>query len=154
MKSIRLLWLGVSFMIASSLCVAPLLAQTSTTGALKVTVTDRGGAVIPGASVTVTNTAMGLARKEITGEQGSYTFSLLPVGGYSVVISEPGFDTVQIPSVIINVTETRALTQVLEIGASQQEITVVAETRTSDRIGRPGHRSHGQYDKRSASGNP
>ncbi|MGC2331389.1 MAG: carboxypeptidase-like regulatory domain-containing protein, partial [Candidatus Acidiferrales bacterium] len=64
----------VAFFLSSS--TSSLLAQTAGTGALTVTVTDPSGAVISGASVTVTNLE-GLSRSTTTGADGSCTFTLL-----------------------------------------------------------------------------
>ena len=126
MRSIRLA-IGIGLLIVSALWPSALLAQTSSTGALTVNVVDTSGAVIPGATVTITNTATGVARSEITGEQGAFRFSLLPVGTYSVAISLSGFKSAQVGSVTINVTETRVLNQVLQLGAMSEEVTVNAE---------------------------
>ena len=86
----------------------PVLAQTSTTGALTVAVKDPSGAVVPGAAATVTNGA-GLTRSEKTGADGSFTFTLLPPGNYQVTISASGFKTVAIPSAEVDVSETHVL---------------------------------------------
>ncbi|HWE53042.1 MAG TPA: TonB-dependent receptor [Bryobacteraceae bacterium] len=102
------------------------LAQSAGTGALTATVTDASGAVIPGASVTVSHPETGLNRTQTTESNGSSTFTLLPPGNYSVSISAAGFGKVDLPSVTVNVTETRALTQRLTVGTQQQEVTVEA----------------------------
>ncbi|MGB9069894.1 MAG: carboxypeptidase regulatory-like domain-containing protein [Candidatus Acidiferrales bacterium] len=102
---------------------SPLWSQTGGTGALTVTVTDPSGAVIPDASVTVTNSA-GLSRSATTSANGSCTFTLLPVGDYIAKISAKGFTTVDVPSVTINVTETHLLTQKMTVGSVAQEVTV------------------------------
>lgn len=127
MKTTLLRTIGLCLLLAAFLYVSPLRAQTSSSGALIVTITDPTGAVIVGAKVVLTNTATGQVRAELTGSQGAYTFSLLPVGAYSVTVSSPGFKQVQIPSVVINVTETRSINQTLEVGDSAQELTVQAE---------------------------
>ena len=115
-------------LLALTVCLTPvMMAQTSSTGALAVTVTDPSGAVVTGANLVLTSAATGQTRSEKTGSQGTYSFQLLPVGSYSVEINAPGFKPVQILSVVINVTETRALTQVLEVGDSAQSVTVDIE---------------------------
>src|SRR5215472_16435309 len=80
-------------------------AQTGGTGALTVNVTDPTGAVIVGAAVRVANAA-GLTRSETTGSNGSYTFTLLPPGSYTVSISATGFASTEVSAVTVNVTET------------------------------------------------
>jgi len=110
---------------------APLLmAQTAETGALTGTVTDSTGAVISGATVTITSTATGQTRSTTTGADGSYKFSLLPPGSYSVKFSASNFKTVDVPSVTLNVTETAVLNRKMEVGGQSISVTVEANTET------------------------
>src|SRR5579862_3806342 len=101
--------------------------QTSTTGALTVTVSDPSGATIPGANINITATATGAARSHATESNGSYTFTLLPPGDYRVSIAAPGFKPVELSSVTVNVAETHAVNQALEVGSQQQAVTVSTE---------------------------
>ena len=117
--------------MACLLCLATLTtrlgAQTAcSSGALTVTVKDATGAVIPGASVSVNNGA-GVSRAQTTNNDGSYTFSLLPPGDYSVSISAKGFRTTDVPSVAVHVSETETLTRNLEVGQQEQQVSVTAE---------------------------
>ncbi|HEX6896923.1 MAG TPA: carboxypeptidase-like regulatory domain-containing protein, partial [Bryobacteraceae bacterium] len=99
-------------------------AQTSSTGALTVTATDPTGAVVPGASVTITAAATGTTRSHATESNGSYTFTLLPPGDYRVSISASGFKPVELSRVTVNVSETHSVNQGLEVGTQQQAVTV------------------------------
>jgi hypothetical protein len=65
-------------------------AQT-VTGEIRGTVRDSSGGVLPGVVVTVTHTQTGLTRSETTGDQGSYVFPSLPIGGYVVSAELQGF---------------------------------------------------------------
>ena len=105
-------------------------AQTAETGALTGTVTDPSGGVIAGAAVTITSTATGQTRTTTTDANGSYKFSLLTPGTYSVKFSAAGFKTVEVPSVTVNVTETAVLNHALEVGAQSEQITVEAAQQT------------------------
>ena len=107
-----------------------LLAQSATTGAVAGTVTDPSGAVIAGASVAATNVATGQSRQTTTDASGSYKFSLLPPGSYSVKFSASGFKTVEVPSVAVDVTETVSVNRVLEVGAQTQQVTVESTVET------------------------
>jgi Carboxypeptidase regulatory-like domain/TonB-dependent Receptor Plug Domain len=111
-------------------CVSASLAQTSTTGALTGTVTDPSGAIISGATVTITDNATGAARTSTTDANGSYKFSLLPPGNYDVKFSAAGFKTVEVPSVTVNVTETPVLNHALQVGAESEQITVESTAET------------------------
>jgi Carboxypeptidase regulatory-like domain len=103
------------------------LAQTAGTGALRGTVTDQSGAVVPNATITATNPDTGQARTATTGADGTYTFSLLPPGNYKVKFEAPGFKPVEIPSAAVNVTETGVLDRSLEVGGQAQTVTVEGE---------------------------
>ena len=89
--------------------VPSLMAQTAGTGALSGTVMDSSGAVLPGVMVTTTSVDTGQTRSVITGEDGTYRVTLLPPGNYSVKFELTGFNTSEVPSVKVNVTETAVL---------------------------------------------
>jgi hypothetical protein len=114
------------------LCVgaAPLLAQTSTTGALTGVVSDPSSAIIAGATVTATNLGTGEVRTVTTDATGDYKFSLLPPGNYSVRFSAAGFTTTTVPSVTVDVTETPVLNRTLTVGAQAQQVTVESTAET------------------------
>ena len=67
-------------------------AQDANTGSISGTITDATGAVVKGATVTLTNTDRGTVERTLTtNAAGYYTATSLPLGAYSVKISEPGF---------------------------------------------------------------
>jgi Carboxypeptidase regulatory-like domain len=120
---------GVLFaLLLFVLSVPSLLAQTSSTAALTGTVTDPTGAVIANATVTATNTGNGQVRTTTTGSDGVYRFNLLPTGTYSVKFEAGGFETSEVSSVELNVTETPVLNRSLTVGSQSQQVTVKAET--------------------------
>src|SRR3981081_3890522 len=69
--------------------------QTSTTGAVRGTVTDSQGAVIAGATVTVTSKATSQIRTGKTDSSGQYTVGLLPPEIYTITVEAPGFKVQQ-----------------------------------------------------------
>src|SRR6516164_2635820 len=81
-----------------------LMAQSAGTGALTGTVTDMGGGIVAGATVTLTSTDTNQTRTVTTGADGVYKFSLLPPGTYRVRFSATGFKTAEVASVNVNVT--------------------------------------------------
>ncbi len=66
------------------------LAQTET-GMISGTVTDPSGAVVSGATVTITNTATQAKRTTTTNATGAYTILNLPPASYELDVSAPGF---------------------------------------------------------------
>ena len=105
--------------------VAPsLMAQTNSTGAVTGRITDPSGAVVPGATVTVTSADTAQERTTMTGTDGTFKIALLPPGVYRVRIEASGFKTVDIPSTEVTITETKAVDRALEVGATTQIVTV------------------------------
>jgi len=60
-------------------------------GQIEGTVTDPSGAVVTGATVTVTNVNTGFTRTLKTDESGFFRFTVLPLGSYTVKVTAPGF---------------------------------------------------------------
>ena len=115
--------------LAGLIAAGPVLGQTSSTGALTITVKDASGAVVPGAMVTIINTT-GLTRSQESNSDGVCSFGLLQPETYKVTISAPGFKTAEIPAVTVHVTETQGLQQALQVGEQQQEVQVVSTAET------------------------
>ncbi|MFL6256075.1 MAG: carboxypeptidase regulatory-like domain-containing protein [Pyrinomonadaceae bacterium] len=88
----RRLAVPVACCLLLALALLPLKALAQTVvGRVSGTVTDASGAVVPGASVTVTNTANNLVRTATTDAEGFYTVTNLPVGTYVVTAESQGF---------------------------------------------------------------
>src|SRR5258708_11545560 len=66
-------------------------AQSIITGAVSGTVTDPAGAILPNATVTLTNTATADTQNGQTNTSGVYLFPLLKPGEYTVTVQESGF---------------------------------------------------------------
>ena len=71
-----------------------LFAQTAATGALKGTVTDPSGRVVPGVTIKVTSMTTGQTRTAITQNNGSYLVPLLSLDDYRLETSAKGFKSV------------------------------------------------------------
>ena len=74
----------------SAIGVSPVLAQQDAATILGE-VTDSSGAVIPGATVTVTNVATGISLTTATNDRGSYGLPGLRPGDYTLAIELQGF---------------------------------------------------------------
>ena len=103
MKLQRFLLSAIVGLVCAFAFSSPLFAQTAGTGALTVTVTDPSGAVVPGASITLTSST-GVSRTETTDAAGEFTFNLLQPGDYKLSISAAGFKVSENPSVRVDVT--------------------------------------------------
>src|SRR5258706_8927552 len=103
----RRVWL-VTLLLLTAHCLLPTASAQSATATLSGTVEDQNGAVVPGASVTVSNTATSLERRVTTNDQGYFTVPLLPPSTYTVRAEHQGFAPVQIEKVVLNVGDQKA----------------------------------------------
>src|SRR3954453_15833525 len=62
-------------------------------GSLVGNVVDETGAIVPGATVTITKEERNQKRQQITPENGAYSFPNLAPGTYDVVVALSGFKT-------------------------------------------------------------
>ncbi len=101
-----------------ALCLSTLVfaRAQSATATLSGTVTDENGAIVPGASITVTNPATGLQRQATTGDSGTFTIPLLPPSTYTVLVERQGFATAKLSDVVLNVNDQRSLRIQLKVG--------------------------------------
>src|SRR5581483_11548486 len=116
MKSLFLLLL-VLFALAAAVYAQP-------AGVLHGTVTDESGALVPGATVTVSDAA-GATKSATAASDGSYSVSGLSAGSYSVKAAAPGLQ--QIKPVTVELrggTQTATADLQLTVAAEKQEVTV------------------------------
>src|SRR5690349_16455412 len=85
--------------LALGLSVPVYWAQLSSTGTVSGTVTDKSGALVPQAAVTLVNTDTGVHTTTHTNNEGSFTVPGLLTGTYSVTISKDGFQTVVVQGI-------------------------------------------------------
>src|SRR5437764_7690806 len=97
---------AIAVFFCFALMVGSLAAQTFR-GTILGTVTDPSGALVSGAKVTVKNVATGLERSTQTSADGSYSLPELPIGTYTVTITQPGFQTSSTTGVVVDVATER-----------------------------------------------
>src|SRR4026207_1314119 len=101
------------------------LAQLST-AQLSGRVTDSSGAVLPGVTVTATQTATGLVRSGVTEADGNYLSSNLPPGPYKLEVALQGFKTYVQTGIVLQVGATPTVNAALELGSLEETVTVEA----------------------------
>jgi hypothetical protein len=107
-----------------------LLAQVPT-GTIAGTVTDQSGAVLPSATVTVTNKDTGASRVVQSGSDGAFSVPALPPGPYDVLTEMSGFQpTVSPVEVATGATATLRLT--LQVSSRTEVVSVVGAMTTVD----------------------
>ena len=95
-------------------------------GTLNGTILDSTGAVIPGATITATNTGTGIENATSSTTAGAYTLPYLQPGTYTLRISAPGFRTANRENVILRVGQTMTVNIAMELGSVTEEVTVSA----------------------------
>ncbi len=93
-------------------------------GTILGTVTDTSGLTVAGATITVKNTETGLARSTQTTADGSYTVTELPIGTYTLTISQSGFQTSVTSNVAVDVAGERRVDVALRPGQVSQRVEV------------------------------
>ncbi len=122
--------LVIAVLLAFALPVE-LSSQGSSTASITGTVTDPTGAVIPGATIELTDSGTGQIYKTVANQVGSYTLSnIAPGPGYKMTVSHSGFETTVLSGVYMNVGSTRTQNVKLLVGAVTATIAVSAESQT------------------------
>jgi hypothetical protein len=129
----RILFLNVS----SSLLVIALLlilqvlttleVHGQTTGTIYGNVSDAAGSAVNGAAVTVKNLGTNLTRNATTNEEGAYSFTLLPVGSYSVTVEATGFRLFVRESVELDVQANLRVDVRLDIGQVTERVVITTD---------------------------
>jgi hypothetical protein len=99
--------------------------NTEKTGTITGTVTDATGAVLAGATVTVSTTS-GFKQSVTSNAQGVYTISGLPPGPYDISVSVPNFKTFQTSGIAVAAGATLPIDAMLETAGEKTEVNVTA----------------------------
>ena len=102
------------------------LAQSAGTGAIAGVVTDQTGAIIPDATIKVTNTGTGTTQVINSTSDGHFTAALLQPGTYDLAISKAGFKEAEYHNEVVEVSQTEALNVSLAVGNASQTVQVSA----------------------------
>jgi hypothetical protein len=98
------------------------------TGQISGVVTDSGGGVLPGATVTIKNVGTNGTRETVTGGDGSFVFPDLLAGNYDITVTVSGFKTYEQKGIVLASTERVGLRAIaLEVGGLSETVTVQSE---------------------------
>jgi hypothetical protein len=118
---------SVLVLLCWALSTMPALAQG--VGAIGGTVLDSSGGVLPGATVTLASAqgTLGGSRDAVTDERGTYQFTRLVPGTYSVKAELSGFRSTTQENIVVNADATARVDLKLEVGSLSEGITVTGE---------------------------
>ena len=110
-----------------TLAATPAWTQERFSG-LTGSVKDASGAVLPGATVTITNKETGKVYTAVTGADGVYRVLDLEPGRYAVKFDLSGFQSSETPDVVLLLGKTLAVDSSLKVGGVQEQVSVTAES--------------------------
>ena len=120
--------LSTVLVVACSAGTAVGVSAQGLTGQISGTITDTGGGVIPGVTVTLTNAGTRATRESITGADGGFVFPDLLAGTYNLSAALSGFKAYEQKGIVLSSTERVALRAIhLEVGGLTETISVQAE---------------------------
>ncbi len=125
-------WFACSAAAVFTLALAPGLYAQVLSGEIDGSVRDASGAVVPNATVTITNTGLRLVQRVVrSGAQGEFTAPLLSVGTYSLSISAAGFKSFTVSNVQVHVGSPVNVPITLSVGAVSETVRVSADAVTT-----------------------
>jgi hypothetical protein len=129
---------GVPWTVGRLLCLAIgliIIGSTARTASAQVlygsiagTLTDETGAIVPRATVNVTNTSTGLSRQATSDEAGHYSIPNLLEGTYDLSINASGFRPYTQKGLVVRINAVTAVDAVIQVGALNEQVTVEAST--------------------------
>ncbi len=127
---LQMLTAAITLLIAAAFFAgfgAPVASAQVTTAAIHGTVTDPSGAVLPGATVKVLNTATGISSTATANQNGYYSFPSLQIGGpYTVTVTAAGFHNYVATGITLTVNSNREVNAQMSLGTTSQTVTVSA----------------------------
>jgi hypothetical protein len=115
----------VKIRVACAALVSVCLLAQVPTGEFTGTITDPTGAVVAGATVSVSNPATGVQRSVVTNENGNYSVPALPPGSYNIRVERQGFNSQARNGVELQVAQVARLDFAPQIGNVAEVIEVV-----------------------------
>ena len=121
------------FLCSTALCLllaTPAAAQLASQTGLVGNVTDAGGGVLPGATVTAVNVGTQATLAGVTNEAGVYQFNAVPLGRYEITITLQGFQTFKATNIEVGGNQVVRQDAVLSVGELSETVTVEAANTT------------------------
>lgn len=119
-------WTAFFSALMLTFCV-PIFAQAGVDqGSITGTVKDPSGALVVGATCTLTNTATGVSQSAITTSAGAYTFPFVQIGTYSLKVTKAGFKDYNLKGIVVHLGTTITEDVAMQVGAANVQVTVTS----------------------------
>ena len=126
MKTIRFVPVNVVLLVLA--LVIPAQAQIS--GLVVGTVKDNSNAVIPGATVTLTNKATNVSQTTVTSETGDFRFPIVPVGPYKISAEATGFQKGELSDLTVTLGQSTRAEITLQVAGGVATVEVAVDVAT------------------------
>jgi len=113
-----------SVLLVGCLTLAAGLRAQDPTGTIEGQVSDKSGAVIPGAAVRVTQLATGLGHSQTTDASGTFAFPFLPVGVYGIDVEAAGFAPYHRSPIPLSINERARVNVLMQVAAARETVQV------------------------------
>ena len=122
-------WTSILLAMAISLCLSGLAIGQELNGSIVGTVKDSAGAVVPGATVTITDPSKDnlAVRTVTTNEGGEFTAANVPVSTYDIAVEAPNFKKSINTGVKVDVGQRRNVEIALTAGNVAETVTIEAD---------------------------
>ena len=119
-------WAGVA-LCALLFTSTNALGQGSTTATVRGNIQDSSGGVVPGATVTLTNTGTKAVQTAVSDDRGQYLFSGLFPGTYDLKVELSGFKSYERKAISLSPSDNRGIDVRLDVGQQSETVTVTAQ---------------------------
>ena len=113
----------LSLFLMMALACIPSPAQTVDTS-IGGTVTDSSGAVVPGATVTVSSARTGTSKQAVSAPSGDWNVTYLTPGTYDVTVTAPGFGSSAQKGIVLEINQQAKVNIVMRVASQQQTVEV------------------------------
>jgi hypothetical protein len=117
-------WIAFCLPLIPLMLVTHTLRAQQTLGAISGTVSDNSAALLDDVTVTAVDDQTKLVRVTKTNAEGGYQLVNLPIGTYTLTFTHDGFETQNMPSIMVQANRTVSLNAVLKVGAITTSVTV------------------------------
>jgi hypothetical protein len=121
-----------SLILFAMVCVVTMAAHAQYNGSIRGVVTDPQGAVVPGATVTLTNADTGQRQLSTSSSDGIYNFNALPPAHFTITVEKDGFKKKVLPQVQIIPEQLNSINLQIEPGDVTTTVTVQGTTQGLD----------------------